>query len=511
MTTLQPVETVRASDESGPAKGPRWRRPLAEGAFLLICAETIFSVPYRSVFLATHSAPLSWVAALVVCAVVALCYRWREAILNSLGRLAAGGWKSDRAWFGFWLIFGLAARLAWAVRFRVTLKSDGLAYFLDAKSLATQHTFSGAYWPPGFSLFLAPFFDVFGAHVWVTVLCALLLFAATYGMTYLLAERLRGGVASRIAAMLVAVWPTYVTITGVNCKETLLAFLITAALFLYLKADERGRGVRLGFIFGAGMLLGFCSLTQPGYMLFPGVVFLFELLRKRTFFGAVGRTIVFTLALVAVILPWTYRNYLAFHRVVLISTNGGSVFYRANNPEANASYSAEGEEALPKDEFAADKEGYRAAEAWIVHHPGDFAALMVRKQVVYLGDDGIGVYESMKRGLHPSAKLYGAAKLVCNLFWLAAWVVLLLGVPKLFRLRSWPIWYGICFLPLLYQWAIDSVFESGSRHHLPYVALVSIMVGIVIESASGVARGEDRGASRDFEGNSTEAELRVIS
>ena len=48
--------------------------------------------------------------------------------------------------------------------------------------------------------------------------------------------------------------------------------------------------------------------------------------------------------------------------LVLISTNGGSVFYRANNLLANASYSPEGQEPLPKDEFAADKKGYKAAD-----------------------------------------------------------------------------------------------------------------------------------------------------
>ena len=36
--------------------------------------------------------------------------------------------------------------------------------------------------------------------------------------------------------------------------------------------------------------------------------------------------------------------------------------HRANNPLANASYSPEGQEPLPKDEFAADKKGYKAAD-----------------------------------------------------------------------------------------------------------------------------------------------------
>ena len=65
------------------------------------------------------------------------------------------------------------------------------------------------------------------------------------------------------------------------------------------------------------------------------------------------------------------------------------------------------------------------------------AVLMVRKQVVYLGDDAFGPYESLKRDLDPSVALYASAKGVSNLFWLALWTVLLLGFPVLFRLGNW--------------------------------------------------------------------------
>ena len=115
---------------------------------------------------------------------------------------------------------------------------------------------------------------------------------------------------------------------------------------------------------------------------------------------------------------------------------------------------------------------------------------MVRKQVLFLGDDGYGVYESTKRDLHPPAQLYAAAKAVCNLFWLGSWTILLLSCPTLFRSTGWPVWYGICVLPLLYQWAIDSVFESGGRHHVPYICLVAIMVGIALNSRPVNSRTE---------------------
>jgi len=89
----------------------------------------------------------------------------------------------------------------------------------------------------------------------------------------------------------------------------------------------------------------------------------------------------------------------------------------------------------------------------------------------------------LKRDQNPSVLLYSSVKGICNLFWLAIWTGLLLGLPLLFRQKKWQIWFGLLFLPLLYQWAIDSVFESGPRHHIPYLALMAVMAGMVWNEA----------------------------
>jgi hypothetical protein len=230
--------------------------------------------------------------------------------------------------------------------------------------------------------------------------------------------------------------------------------------------------------------MGFAALTQPGYLLFPCVLFGFEMLRDRGLLKAAVRITVFSIAMLASIAPWTIRNYLVFHRTVLISTNGGSVFYRANNPNANAQYEPENAAPLSKDEFEADKQGYKMAEDWIVHNPGAFAVLMVRKQVVFLGDDAVGVFETLKFHIDHPVPLYAPAKAISNLFWLVLWTVLFFGFPLLFKPGNWRLWYGLLFLPFLYQWAIDSVFESGPRHHVPYVALLAVLAGMVLSSTA---------------------------
>ena len=465
----------------------RWVLALAQVAAYGLAAETIFSVPYRSIYLARHSAGLAWMAALVVGSVVLLLYRYRTRVLRALAAVVRPTDNTtDTPWILGWLAVGVLLRLTWAGLHPLALKSDGLAYFNGARELAETHSISGAFWPPGFSLLLAPFVMVLGPERWVAVLVALLLFIATALVTYRLGLALGERPTARLSIVFVALWPCHITLVGVNSKETLLAMLIPAAMLLYLHATRAGSGFGWWHAALAGAVIGFAALTQPAFLLFPAVILVFELIRGSSLMASVSRTAVVVIAMAMTLLPWTMRNYRQYHRLVLISTNGGSVFYRANNPKANASYSAEGEESLPSDEFAADKEGYSAAETWIEHHPGAFTVLMVRKQVVYLGDDGIGVYESMKRDQHPRPIVYAAAKAISNLVWLVAWIVVLFGLASLFGLRQWPLWFGLCVLPQIYQLAIDSVFESGSRHHLGYVPLLSVLVALALVSAKGL-------------------------
>jgi 4-amino-4-deoxy-L-arabinose transferase-like glycosyltransferase len=462
---------------------------LAQVVFVLFCAETLFSLPYRSVYLLRQSASQAWIAALFVLVMICACFAFRQPVLRALGSLLSAPSIGNKAWLSFWLIFGLALRLAWALRFPVTLKSDNLIYFDVAAKMAHGQSIVSVFNPPGLSLFLAPFFMVVGTHTWVPLLCALLLFIATYLLTYALAARIQGSLAARIATMLVAIWPSYFTLVGVNSKETLLAALVPATLYFYLKACDPKVGLKeahihWGYVIAAGICMGFAALTQPGYLLFPCVLFGFEMLRDRGLLKAAVRITVFSIAMLASIAPWTIRNYLVFHRTVLISTNGGSVFYRANNPNANAQYEPENAAPLSKDEFEADKQGYKMAEDWIVHNPGAFAVLMVRKQVVFLGDDAVGVFETLKFHIDHPVPLYAPAKAISNLFWLVLWTVLFFGFPLLFKPGNWRLWYGLLFLPFLYQWAIDSVFESGPRHHVPYVALLAVLAGMVLSSTA---------------------------
>ena len=452
--------------------------------FIALCLETIFSVAYRSVSLATNSVRLSFLAGLALLLVAGLLLRFHARIAALCASISS--WQPSRAWYPFWLLFGVVTRLSWHLVFHTVPRSDGRTYFNLASSLALNHHYDGAFYPPGLPLFEAPFLMVLGAHFWVASLCTLLTFLGTFAVVRLLGQELSGEPVGAIACALLAVWPNDVAAVGSNPKEALLALLVTTCLWLYLRASRHSGIAQLGCVALAGLLAGCSALTQPAFLLFPTVMIGCELLWHGITAAGLRRIIVLGVATLAAIAPWAVRNYTLFHRPVLISVNGGSVFYRANNPNANAQYSPEGAETFGSDPFAASDAGYRAARLWIRQHPLDFAKLMVRKQVVYLGDDSDRIYESLKRDQQPSALVYAGSKLLANLFWMSLFLFLVAASTWLFRPRDWRLWYGICVLPLLYQWAIDSVFEAGARHHVPYLGLISILVALGVASAGSI-------------------------
>jgi hypothetical protein len=181
--------------------------------------------------------------------------------------------------------------------------------------------------------------------------------------------------------------------------------------------------------------------------------------------------------LALVVAPWVVRNQRVLGRPVL-STNGGVVFYRGNNSTASGGYVQGNISVTQQSELESSDTGYRRGKAWIRENPGQFLRLSLRKQILFLGDDGVGIYETLKRGLGQEGALYAVLKLGASAWWWGLWLLIVLGLVPLDRGqagRSLPSGVLLLLLAFLVFWAIDSVFESGSRHHVPLAGAVAVL------------------------------------
>ncbi len=301
-------------------------------------------------------------------------------------------------------IVGLAARLAFGLLSWVDkpLTHDEREYLALARSVAAGRGFT--YPPghetgtaqqfgraPGYPLFLAaigvPDRDVDSTPARVKVAQSLL-GAAVVWLIGLVAGRALGSRAAISAASIAAVYPPLVWMCAYVLSETLFSLAAVGATLVLDLAMQRARTHRAGGAGAlvAGLLAGAATLVRPVMLFFLPLALLWMLRRRRP-----ALAIAFLIAALAVILPWTARNYRVYDRFVLVASEGGVTFWTGNHPLARG----DGDLAANPDlkraelEFRQRHPGltaeqleplyYRDALAYIADHPGWWVTLLARK------------------------------------------------------------------------------------------------------------------------------------
>lgn len=185
-----------------------------------------------------------------------------------------------------------------------------------------------------------------GSPLVVRVLQALVAGVLQPWLTWRIGNRLFGQRAGLVAAALVAVYAYFVYYAGAIMTESFYILGILWALDLATAWEQRHAtttsGINARFWFQLGVALGVTVLFRQVFLLFIPLLSLWFLgvgifradvgrrldAASRIFAGLVIAGVV-TLAL---ILPWTIRNYLAFDRFVLLNTNAGYAFFWGNHP-----------------------------------------------------------------------------------------------------------------------------------------------------------------------------------
>ena len=380
------------------------------------------------------------------------------------------------------VVAGVVLRLIIAALYSGPQKADGETYFSLAAQLATGSyggaSIGHAYWPPGLPLFFLPFVLLFGPTLKVISIANLLLYLGTTWSTFRLAELVGGPTLARFSVLFLSFWPNLILLAPTATKELLLLFLLTTAVLTFAK----GLAGSWGNFLATGILLGAAALTQPSLMLMPfvaafAVLFLHGTLPKR-----LGSGLLIVVTAMLVILPWTIRNYVVLDSFVPVSTGGGDIFYRANNPIATGGYMDLGAVDLSGlDELEKSRRGFELGREWVTTHPIEFLRLSIYRQVLFLGDDGLGAYETIKRSLEIEGLEYALAKAVSNAYWLFMLACILMAGRALHRFS--PVLLTLLTVPVLYFLAIDTVFEAGSRHHIPLTAILAILASALFLSS----------------------------
>ncbi len=206
-----------------------------------------------------------------------------------------------------------------------------------AKSLVDGHGFANPYpfFPTGLSAHVAPLYPltyatvllVFGPGVAAWVAIHLLTIAIYAGGLALLPSVGKASQMPSRVGLAAAIALALIPLPGSAYKWDSLfdaAFLIaaTAATLRLRPASSWLKTCSAGVLWATGML--FSPVTFPLFLLWTSLLWLAKRLTFRRCLGLVA-------TVVLLILPWTVRNYVAFHRFVLVRSNFAVEISTSNN------------------------------------------------------------------------------------------------------------------------------------------------------------------------------------
>ena len=403
---------------------------------------------------------------------------------------------------------GLALRIAFVLAIRPTPVSDPRWYLGRAIGIVHGAGYSvgghpTAFWPPGWPYFLAGVIRIAGPSPFAAEIAQALLNALTVAIVFLIGRRIFGRGPAIAGAIAYAVLPSAVEWSSVLVSEPLYTLLWALATYIWVRRPTQ----QLGWYALSGVILGAAALVRPSALLFWVIllVYLLTLKTERRYPGrlaaAVAVTAFFTFAVVT---PVIVRDYGVYHRVIIISNNGGVSLYQANNPIAGGGYTELVNPEIiklindPRTEADGDALASRLAIAYIEQHPLHELWLAVRKvKALYQGDDD--VIRFSLRADHfrempspPPQDHVAVALLLLNravyyvlmLFALAG-IIICFRTPALLDERhpQWRLLLGL----ILYNTAIFAVIGGLDRYRYPTMPYFAAFAGLGIVAASRIS------------------------
>ena len=331
-----------------------------------------------------------------------------------------------------------------------------------------------AYWPVGYPAFLAVVYLCFG-HSWLAAGVAnAILGAVIVILTYWLARQVVLSRPAMLAAMVIALLPSYIVAYTSNLRNetfyTVFVLLVLIATCYSVRHPNWRTAALLGVVIGLSIYI------RPVLLLFPCVFGILLIVRGLSVPKAIVLSGLAIFVALATISPWTVRNYIVMGEPVLTATNGGITFYVGNGPGATGKYRRIDRSIFSdSSEMTVYREGIQGGLKNIVNDPGTWLSILPTKFLTLWKSDisSIAPYVMPDRYheyiLRPSRWI---AQLYYVILVLSAFIALLM-MPKLhYWMRFPPL---LILLTLAYWTGFHLMFHGQGRFHMPMVPVIVIM------------------------------------
>ena len=396
---------------------------------------------------------------------------WKRAITQLLYSNSEGIWLLSVCLLA--LLLRLADLLLTTEPF-----SDHLVYFDLARDIASGRGYGDmVQYPPGQSGWLAFWVLIFGANYKLLSLVQILLNIATIPVLYR-ALRSTSIQAARWSAVALAFMPSIVLWSGTLGHETTSTFLLALILFCFHKWSHTANTPKWRWAIALGVASGVATLVHPTFILTPLFMAIAALYGKHMRSGRIATGSITALAVMfLVILPWSVRNYLVYDQICLVSANFGKVLLSSNHIDSDGVWMPTKQVAAELKACEKDKARRDLAIRHIVENPANFVFLSVKRLVYMWGTDTSVLSFVLGEPPRGGTLLKSGLSFLIQVPWallVTAWLISVLrystpGIPQASDMHV------LISLFIMLVWMVHFLVEPLSRHHLPYIPLISAL------------------------------------
>ena len=273
-------------------------------------------------------------------------------------------------------IVGIILRISWILYANPEAFSDATDYRRLGCKLSSGRTYESggnpSWRPPGYPFLLSLAYragldETLGARA--IDISASMVFPLVLS---LIAWTISGSFAGCITFVVTYLNPIIICHSGNSLAEVPYSvFLYAGLLFLFLSSRGSRGWTRNGSLFISGALFGFAALIKPTALAALFLSMIYQGIDRRCLF----RSLLLLAGALIIISPWSTRNYRVNDAFLMISSNGGEVFYSANKilqPWKGGDFNLENYVSLREREpnpIKRDHLGYRMGIRWMVGHP----------------------------------------------------------------------------------------------------------------------------------------------
>ena len=232
-----------------------------------------------------------------------------------------------KAWSYFYQ-YNEFARIAWAL-------ASGHGY---SSPWANTPLLPTAIEPPAYSFLLAGIFKMAGVYalgsLWIAVVLNAVFSSANAVLILRAGKRDFTSSAAVLAAWVWSCW-TYEAVVAIRLWESSLTALLLMLALLWLPRVERSTRTSPWLLFG--VLAGFAGLTNTTLLAIIPAFALWTWIECRRRGQPRGpQLLAFCAVFLIVLVPWTIRNYIVFHRLMPVRDNFGLELWLGNHPSPTA-------------------------------------------------------------------------------------------------------------------------------------------------------------------------------